>query len=267
MPVLLLRDPQQHRRNVEVRHGRGCRAPEREQRRTAGVAAKPKRGTRALSPPAGHQQATPFRSHETPVQGSDLHHARRLGLAFGKTLILDNMDELTLAFDLAIYTAPAGRSRAIDRYARSAQFAPGSDEAIMLGAMRNARFAVLLVQRRHPSAGLIVTDVFRNIELWLVDEGLEISLPVGTAFATRYYAPDRFVVTAGAGMPVDVELLTSAVESAPQLLRKSRAEAFEDRRLAEAVYRAAIADGIMAGIAYQDTAGGTDREIGGSRRR
>ncbi len=141
-----------------------------------------------------------------------LHHARRLGLAFGKTLILDNMEELTLAFDLAIYTAPAGRSRAIDRYARSAQFAPGSDEAIMLEAMRNARFAVILVQRRHPSAGLIVTDVFRNIEIWLVDEGLEMSLPVGTAYATRYYAPDRFVVTAGVGMPVDIELLTSAVE-------------------------------------------------------
>ena len=47
----------------------------------------------------------------------------------------------------------------------------------MLEAMRNARFAVVLVRRRHPSVGLIVTDLFRNIELWLVDEGLEISLP------------------------------------------------------------------------------------------
>lgn len=39
-----------------------------------------------------------------------LHHARRLGLTDGKILILDSMDELTLAFDLAIHTAPAGRS-------------------------------------------------------------------------------------------------------------------------------------------------------------
>lgn len=36
-----------------------------------------------------------------------LHQARRLGLADGKVLILDSMDELTLAFDLAIHTAPA----------------------------------------------------------------------------------------------------------------------------------------------------------------
>jgi hypothetical protein len=57
-----------------------------------------------------------------------------------------------MAFDLAIYTAPAGRSRAIDRYARSARFDPGSDEAIMLEAMCKARFAVLSVQHRHPVA-------------------------------------------------------------------------------------------------------------------
>ena len=64
-----------------------------------------------------------------------LQHARRLGLAHGKTLMLDSIDELPLAFDLAIHTAPVGRSRAIDRYARSAQFAQGSDEALVLGAM------------------------------------------------------------------------------------------------------------------------------------
>jgi hypothetical protein len=176
----------------------------------------------------------------------------------GKTVILDSMDELTLAFDLAIHTAPEGRSRASDRYARSARFAPGSDEALMLEAVRNARFAVVLVQRRHPSVGLIVTDLFRNTELWLVDEGLEMSLPVGTAFATRYYSPDRFVMTAGVGMPVDLDLLTGVVESVPQLLRKSRVGAIGDRRFAEAVYRAAIADGIMAGVAYRDPAGTGD---------
>jgi len=116
-----------------------------------------------------------------------MHHARRLGLTVGQTVILDNMDELTLAFDLAIHAAPDGRSRAIDRYARSVRFAPGSDDALMLEAMRNARFAVVMVPSRHPSVGLIVKDVFWHGELWLVDEGLEISLPAGTAFATRCY--------------------------------------------------------------------------------
>jgi hypothetical protein len=187
-----------------------------------------------------------------------LHHARRLGLADGKILILDSMDELTLAFDLAIHTAPAGRSRAIDRYARSTRFASGSDEVLVLEAMCNACFAIVVVRRRHPSAGLIVTDLFRKIDLWLMDEGLEVSLPVGTVFATRYFAPDRFVVTAGVGMPVDLDLLTSAIELVPQLLRKPRAEAIDDRRFAEAIYRAAIAEGIMENMTYQDPTGSDD---------
>jgi hypothetical protein len=45
------------------------------------------------------------------------------------------------------------------------------------------------------------------------------------------------------------------VESTPQLLRKSRTESIDDRRFGEAVYRAAIADGIMEGISYEDPAG------------
>jgi hypothetical protein len=194
-----------------------------------------------------HDNALPFLA-----EGAILQHGRRLGLARGKTFVLDNMDEMALAFDLAIYTAPAGRSRAIDRYANSVRLTPGSDEAVMLEAMRNARFAVLLAQRRHPSAGLIVADLFRDIELWLVDEGLEMSLPDGTAFATRYYAPEPFIMTAGVALPVDRDALERAIESAPHLMRKSPAEAIQDRRFAEAVYRGAIEDGTTERVSYRD---------------
>jgi hypothetical protein len=61
-------------------------------------------------------------------------------------------------------------------------------------------------------------------------------------------------------MPVDPVLLTSAIMSAPQLLRRSRAEAIGDWRFAETVYRAAIADGTMEGVAYQDVNGTYDAE-------
>jgi hypothetical protein len=47
-----------------------------------------------------------------------IERARRLGLAAGQMLITDNEKEATLLFDLAIYAAREGRSRAIDRYAR-----------------------------------------------------------------------------------------------------------------------------------------------------
>jgi hypothetical protein len=181
-----------------------------------------------------------------------LHHGHRLGLAEGRTFMLDSLDDMTLVFDLALHTAPPGRSRAIDRYARSVLLEPGSDEAVVLEAMCKARFAVVLVERRHPAAGLIVTDLFRESEVWLVDEGLEASLPDGSAFATRYYTPERFAMTAGVGLPVNFGLLEDALDDAPQLLRKSRAEAIGDRRFAEAVYRVAIEDGVTERMVYQD---------------
>jgi hypothetical protein len=178
--------------------------------------------------------------------------ARRLGLAQGKTLVLDSMDDLNLAFDLAIHTAPKDRSRAIDRYARAARLAPESDELLVLEAMQRARFSIISIVRRHPIAGLIVKDLFRGVEVWLVDEGLESSLPDGAALATRLFTPEGFAMTAGVLVPLDSELIENAVANTPQLLRKRPDEVIDDRRFAEAIYRAALARGIMQQVAYQD---------------
>lgn len=41
-----------------------------------------------------------------------LEQAKHLGLAYGQTLVADSEEEMTLLFDLAIYTAKRGRSRA-----------------------------------------------------------------------------------------------------------------------------------------------------------
>ena len=85
-----------------------------------------------------HSAVLDFLSKDTIIS-----QTRRLGLAQGKTLVLDRMDDVNFAFDLAIHTAPKDRSRAIDRYARAARLAPESDEALVLEAMRRARFSII----------------------------------------------------------------------------------------------------------------------------
>jgi hypothetical protein len=55
-----------------------------------------------------------------------LEHAKRLGLAIGGMLVAESEAEMTLVFDLALYTAKEGRSRALDRYARATPLPPGS---------------------------------------------------------------------------------------------------------------------------------------------
>jgi hypothetical protein len=182
-----------------------------------------------------------------------ISQARRIGLAQGKTLVLDSIDDLNLAFDLAIHTAPKDRSRAIDRYFRAARLAPESDEALVLEAMRRARFSIISFVRRHAVAGLIVKDLFRRVEFWLVDEGLESSLPDGAALATRLYTAEGFAMTAGVLVPLDTDLMEEAIANMPQFLRKRYEEVINDRRFAEAIYRVALASGLMEQVAYRDT--------------
>ena len=195
-----------------------------------------------------HSGAMEFLSKDAIIS-----QARRLSLAQGKRLVLDSMDDLNLVFDLAIHTAPKDRSRTIDRYARAAGLSPQSDEALVLDAMRNARFSIIGILRRHDVAGLVVEDLFRGGEVWLVDEALESSLPDGAALATRLCILEGFAMTAGVLVPVDIELIEDAIADTPQLLRNRREELIDDRRFAEAIYRVALASGVMEQVAYQDT--------------
>jgi hypothetical protein len=194
-----------------------------------------------------HSAALNFLSRDAIIS-----QARRIGLTQGKTLVLDSMDDMYLAFDLAIYTAPKDRSRAIDRYAKGARFTWGSDESIVLEAMRRARFSIISFVRPHPVAGLIVKDLFRGVEIWLIDVGLESSLPQEAALATRLFTPDRFDTTAGVLVPLDLELIEDAIAATPQLLRKGYEEVINERRFAESIYRVALASGLMEQVAYRD---------------
>ena len=97
------------------------------------------------------------------------------------------------------------------------------------------------------------SELFRGVEVWLVDEGLESSLPDGAVLATRLYIPERFAMTAGVLVPLDLELMEDAIADTPQLLRKGYEEAIDDRRFAEAIYRVALASGFMELVGYRDT--------------
>ena len=59
-------------------------------------------------------------------------------------------------------SAQGGRKRPLDRYAASQRLSPDSDEAQVLDAMLAARFVLIRVERRHPEAGLIVSDLIRK---------------------------------------------------------------------------------------------------------
>ena len=181
-----------------------------------------------------------------------LEQARQLGLTTGEMLVAESMDEFTLVVDLAIHATRPGRSRAIDRYAGAAQLQPGSDEALVLEAMRRARFSLWRVERRHEVVGLVVQDLLREDEAWLVDEAMERSAPEGMAAAMRLCTPDAFAMTCGVIVPVDRGLLEEVLAEVLPRVRGSPDRVANDRRFATAVYRTAVARGLMERVGFEE---------------
>jgi hypothetical protein len=186
-----------------------------------------------------------------------LDWARRLDLTEGKAIVLENDNEMTLPEDLAIYLLRPGRSHPLDRYARVARFAPGSDEAIVLAAMRRARFSLWRIERRHPTTGLILRDLLRGEETWLVDEAMEKNAPPGVEMAARLLQPESFAMTARIIVPILPDLMTlpevmGEMFTRAPALRRLRGDALAgDPRFAISFYRAAVATGAMDRVRFQ----------------
>jgi hypothetical protein len=182
-----------------------------------------------------------------------LDHARALGFHVnGRELFLDHQDELDIVFELALHAPRGGRTRPIDRYRKAASFPPGSERGSLLDAICAADFSIWRVERRHDIAGLVVLDVARQRETWLMDEALTKSIDDGESLAARVARPGPFAMTLGVAVPVDGEILEAAFDAIPDGPRKSDHDFVNDPRFALAVYRAALAHGAMENMRFCD---------------
>jgi hypothetical protein len=186
-----------------------------------------------------------------------LDWAKRLDLTEGKAVVLENDNEMTLPEDLAIYLPRLGRSHPLDRYARVARFAPGSGEAIVLAAMRRARFSLWRIKRRYSTTGLILRDLLRDEETWLVDEAMERNAPPGVEMAARLLQLENFAMTARIIVPILPDLMTrpelmeEVFSRAPALRRLQRDVLAGDPRFAIGIHRAAVARGTMERVQFK----------------
>jgi hypothetical protein len=183
---------------------------------------------------------------------SFLPHAKRIGLSDGKVLFTDDMVELSLAFDLAVYTASAGRTRAIDRCARKRLPASSPDEALVLRALQASRFSIFRTIGRCEPAGVLLEDLMRGGAISLLDEGLEKSAEPGATFAMRVAPIEEFVITCGAIVPIRIEIFDEIIDFLTDGAPDAELAALADnRRFAASIYELAIELGLMRFIAYQ----------------
>ncbi len=181
-----------------------------------------------------------------------LDFGRRLGLAKGRTFMLDSMDQYSMVADLAVYTSRDGRTRAIDRYARKTNFAPGSDEDIMLRSAQAAWFTAWHVVQRHDTAGLLIRDVLKDATFRLMDLGHEASAKPGDMFVGRVKAVDDCVMTCGVALPFGETMLEEFTVLAPHQSTRDMFAVFQNPRFATAIYRAAVRIGLFDRLAFID---------------
>ncbi len=181
-----------------------------------------------------------------------LTHAKRIGLSDGKVLFADNDVELTLVFDLAVYTSEAGRTRAIDRYARSRPSVSTPDVALVLQGLQASRFSVFGIVNKCVPAGILLEDLMRGGTTWLLDEGLEQSVKPGEVFAMRIAPVEQFAITCGAVVPLDIETFQEIVgfliDRTPDVELATLAD---HRRFAASIYELAIELGLTSFVAYR----------------
>src|SRR5205814_1677927 len=83
---------------------------------------------------------------------------RKLGILKKNRLELDAEDEVAVLADYCIHDVRRQGMNAVDRYLAESPPPEGSDEMVILQAMREARFSAFLVEGREPGVGVHVRD-------------------------------------------------------------------------------------------------------------
>jgi hypothetical protein len=185
-------------------------------------------------------------------ESSFLAYAKRIGLSDGKVIFADDDMELTLVFDLALYAAQAGRTRAIDRCARRRLKASEPDEALVMQGLLASRFSIFRVIGRCDPAGVMIEDLMRGGTIPLLDEGLERSARPGEVFAMRVAPIEDFVITCGAVVPFTSETFEEIIDVLTDGVPVAERAALADRwRFAASLYELAIELGLMSSIIHR----------------
>src|SRR5689334_23281064 len=133
-----------------------------------------------------------------------LKAARALNLPLDAEMAQIGEADLAYAFDLALYTGPAGRPAAMTRFAAS-QLRRQRDRmtAQVLLGLAHAWLSVFRVLGPHPEAGLLLEDALLGGEVWLLEEELGEWGEPGQVLASRVARVQGFAITCGIVAPLD----------------------------------------------------------------
>ena len=135
---------------------------------------------------------------------------RKLGLSVRGTLVFDNQHEVCVLMDQAIHGCFRDGKNAVDRYVAERPPKPGSDEETLLAALQRVFFSLFKVTEIVAGAGIRVLDIIRDREHFMADVNLSRSAVAGGIMASRVVPFEDFIMTTGAGLPLDLQAMKEA---------------------------------------------------------
>ena len=178
-----------------------------------------------------------YHSRQTMIRA-----AKRLGLWHDGTLVFETEHEMSVLVDFIIYEEYENGVNAVERYVSEHPPALGTDEDAVLQAMRQAYYALLLVEDVVPGVGVRVCDLLRDRRFLLADIGFSrTATEEGGILATHVIPFDEFSMASGATLPVDSDTLAAIQDKVLPRDRQGRLlKTWEPTREEEAEMAAAI---------------------------
>jgi hypothetical protein len=115
---------------------------------------------------------------------------------------LDTEGEIAVLMDYCLYDVRRQGRSTVERFLAESPPPAGSDEMILLQAMRAAHYPLFAVEAVERGVGVLARDLRRDEPCSIVDVGFGSTAPVGVMLAARYMAPEGIGMTTGAGLPV-----------------------------------------------------------------
>ena len=137
---------------------------------------------------------------------------KKLGFWQNGTLVFDNMDQSFVLFDQAIYGHFRDGKNAVDRYMDQHPPDPGSDQETVLAAKKRAFYSLFTVEEIVPDVGVHVHDILYNRRYFLADVGSSQTTVAGVILASRVIPFNDFIMTTGAALPVDLDVMEKLSE-------------------------------------------------------
>lgn len=194
---------------------------------------------------------------------------KRLGIYRGGVLVFDSEDETSVLMDYCIYDYRWDGLNVIERYVSQHPPKAGSDEKVLLDAMLEARYTLLVIEEIVRGVGVKGRDLIRGDSIFVMDVGMSESGVKGFVIACRIITPgnSEFSMTTGAGLPADSSILARINKEKPVLLGATtgeiaRAVSPKPAEFSASVIRTLLEGGASSRIRYTDSVPETTMRAG-----